>query len=49
MFEDAAKDFDLAFSAVKTGRSLAVSYNLQNDIQRKHRMRPPLAASFTIS
>ena len=35
VFEDAAKDFDLVFSAVKTGRSLAASYSLQNDIQRK--------------
>jgi len=33
VFEDAAKEFDLAFSAVKTGRSLAASYGLQNDIQ----------------
>lgn len=35
VFEDAAKEFDLVFSAVKTGRSLAVSYSLQNDIQCK--------------
>lgn len=33
------KDFNLAFSVVKTGRSLAASYNLQNDIQRKRPMR----------
>ncbi|GJE94069.1 valyl-tRNA synthetase-like protein [Phanerochaete sordida] len=26
-------DFDLVFSAIKTGRSLAASYNLQSDIQ----------------
>jgi len=32
-FEDAERDFDLVFSALKTGRSLAASYNLQNDIQ----------------
>jgi len=28
-----AEEFDLAFSALKTGRSLAASYNLQTDIQ----------------
>ncbi|PCH34745.1 hypothetical protein WOLCODRAFT_79194 [Wolfiporia cocos MD-104 SS10] len=33
VFEDAEKDFDLVFSVIKTGRSLAASYNLQNDIQ----------------
>jgi len=33
VFEEAVKEFDLAFSAVKTGRSLAVSYGLQNEIQ----------------
>ena len=41
VFEDAAREFDLAFSAVKTGRSLAASYSLQNDIQRKDPMYPP--------
>ena len=35
VFEDAVKDFNLTFSAVKTSRSLAVSYSLQNDIQRR--------------
>ena len=29
VFEDAVKDFNLVFSAVKTGRSLAASYSLQ--------------------
>lgn len=28
-----AEEFDLVFSALKTGRSLAASYNLQTDIQ----------------
>jgi valyl-tRNA synthetase len=34
VFDDAEKRFDLVFSALKTGRSLAASYNLQTDIQR---------------
>ena len=38
VFEDAMKEFTLAFSTVKTGRSLAVSYNLQNDIQCRYRV-----------
>lgn len=38
VFEDAMKEFTLAFSAVKTGRSLAASYNLQNDIQCRCRV-----------
>ncbi|KIY44702.1 hypothetical protein FISHEDRAFT_67400 [Fistulina hepatica ATCC 64428] len=33
VFDDADKDFDLVFAALKTGRSLAASYNLQADIQ----------------
>ncbi|KAF8063543.1 tRNA synthetases class I-domain-containing protein [Lyophyllum atratum] len=33
VFENADKSFDLVFSALKTGRSLAASYNLQSDIQ----------------
>jgi len=33
VFEDADKEFDLVFSTLKTGRSLAASYNLQSDIQ----------------
>lgn len=41
VFEDAVKDFNLVFSAVKTGRSLAVSYSLQNDIQCNHLIDPP--------
>ncbi|GLB42945.1 putative class-I aminoacyl-tRNA synthetase family protein [Lyophyllum shimeji] len=32
-FDDADKSFDLVFSALKAGRSLAASYNLQTDIQ----------------
>jgi hypothetical protein len=38
-FDDAEKQFDLVFSALRTGRSLAASYNLQNDIQRLSRFR----------
>ncbi|KAF8888987.1 tRNA synthetases class I-domain-containing protein [Infundibulicybe gibba] len=33
VFEDADKQFDLVFSTLRTGRSLAASYNLQTDIQ----------------
>jgi valyl-tRNA synthetase len=33
VFADAHKEFDLAFLVLKTGRSLAASYNLQADIQ----------------
>ncbi|KAF7289070.1 hypothetical protein HMN09_01355200 [Mycena chlorophos] len=33
VFETAEQQFNLVFSAIKTGRSLAASYNLQNDIQ----------------
>jgi len=33
IFNDANKQFDLVFSTLKTGRSLAASYNLQSDIQ----------------
>ncbi|TFK37032.1 tRNA synthetases class I-domain-containing protein [Crucibulum laeve] len=33
VFADADKQFDLVFSTLKAGRSLAASYNLQNDIQ----------------
>ena len=41
VFEDAVKEFNLIFSAVKTGRSLAASYSLQNDIQcRQYPMDP---------
>jgi valyl-tRNA synthetase len=32
-FAEAEKQFDLVFSALKTGRSLAASYNLQSEIQ----------------
>ncbi|KAL1719893.1 hypothetical protein EV715DRAFT_289754 [Schizophyllum commune] len=32
-FDEAEKQFDLVFSALKTGRSLAASYSLQKDIQ----------------
>lgn len=40
MFTEAEKDFDLVFSALKTGRSLAASYNLQTDIQCKLNTHP---------
>ncbi|KAF7969993.1 hypothetical protein HWV62_25422 [Athelia sp. TMB] len=33
VFDDADREFDLVFSALKTGRSLAASYSLQSDIQ----------------
>ncbi|KAK0461790.1 tRNA synthetases class I-domain-containing protein [Desarmillaria tabescens] len=33
VFEDADREFDLVFSVLKAGRSLAASYNLQSDIQ----------------
>jgi valyl-tRNA synthetase len=33
VFEEATKRFDLVFSTLKTGRSLAASYTLQSDIQ----------------
>jgi len=33
VFDDADKDFDLLFNAIRAGRSLAASYNLQSDIQ----------------
>ncbi|KAI0258885.1 tRNA synthetases class I-domain-containing protein [Gloeopeniophorella convolvens] len=33
IFDEADKQFDLLFSAIRTGRSLAASYNLQSDIQ----------------
>ncbi|KAI0338116.1 hypothetical protein BDW22DRAFT_1338444 [Trametopsis cervina] len=33
IFSEADHDFDLIFSTIKTGRSLAASYNLQTDIQ----------------
>ncbi|KAF9476104.1 hypothetical protein BDN70DRAFT_995902 [Pholiota conissans] len=33
VFEEAEKQFDLVFTTLKTARSLAASYNLQNDIQ----------------
>jgi hypothetical protein len=43
VFEDAVKDFNLVFSTVKTGRSLAASYSLQNDIQCKYPVDPRCA------
>ncbi|KAF8257302.1 tRNA synthetases class I-domain-containing protein [Lactarius quietus] len=33
VFDGADKDFDLVFNAIRAGRSLAASYNLQSDIQ----------------
>ncbi|KIL58640.1 hypothetical protein M378DRAFT_188200 [Amanita muscaria Koide BX008] len=33
VFDDADKQFDLIFTGIKAGRSLAASYSLQNDIQ----------------
>jgi valyl-tRNA synthetase len=36
VFEDAERDFDATFNAIRAGRSLAASYSLQNDIQRQY-------------
>ena len=33
-FEKAEKEFDLVFNAIRTSRSLAAQYNIQNDIKR---------------
>lgn len=33
MFDEADRQFDLLFSGIRAGRSLAASYNLQSDIQ----------------
>jgi valyl-tRNA synthetase len=33
VFDEADKHFDLLFNAIRAGRSLAASYNLQSDIQ----------------
>ena len=33
-FEKEEKEFDLVFNAIRTGRSLAAQYNIQNDIKR---------------
>jgi valyl-tRNA synthetase len=35
-FENAERDFDATFNAIRAGRSLAASYSLQNDIQRQY-------------
>jgi len=35
VFEEAEQRFDLVFSVLRTGRSLAAAYNLQSDIQRE--------------
>lgn len=37
-FEQAEKSFDLVFSAIRTGRSLAAQYSLQTDIRCTHAM-----------
>ena len=42
MFDDADKDFDLLFNAIRAGRSLAASYNIQSDIQSRSRQQAPL-------
>jgi valyl-tRNA synthetase len=34
VFEEADRDFDTVFNAIRAGRSLAASYSLQSDIQR---------------
>lgn len=43
VFEESDKKFDLVFTALRTGRSLAASYSLQNDIQCKSNSFVPLA------
>ena len=35
VFERAEKEFDLVFSAIRTGRSLASQYNIQGDVKRE--------------
>ncbi len=35
MFDEADKQFDLLFSGIRAGRSLAASYNLQSDVQSR--------------
>ena len=42
VYDDAGKGLNLLFNAIRAGRSLAVSYNLQSDIQRTSRQRSPL-------
>jgi valyl-tRNA synthetase len=42
VFDEADKHFDLLFNAIRAGRSLAASYNLQSDIQRKSRQQATL-------
>ncbi|KAI9432156.1 hypothetical protein BJY52DRAFT_1231946 [Lactarius psammicola] len=44
VFDDADKDFDLLFNAIRAGRSLAASYNIQSDIQSRSRQQAPLLA-----
>jgi hypothetical protein len=34
LFEQADKDFDTVFAAIRASRSLAASYSLQTDVQR---------------
>ena len=41
VFDDADKHFDLLFNAIRAGRSLAASYNIQSDIQSRFRDSEP--------
>lgn len=45
-FEEADKQFDLIFSTLRAGRSLAASYNLLNNIQRKSHAFPLFSGVF---
>ncbi len=45
MFEEADRQFDLLFNAIRAGRSLAASYNLQLDIQSTSRRQAKLHLS----
>ena len=50
MFDEADKQFDLLFSGIRAGRSLAASYNLQSDIQSMYlhaRRKAPFSHSLT--
>ena len=45
VFDDADKNFDLLFNAIRAGRSLVASYNIQSDIQSKSRQQALLLAN----
>ena len=41
MFEQAEREFDAVFAAIRASRSLAASYSLQTDVQRASPRPPP--------